>query len=61
MNSGESSKVASFTFLVPLIAVLTGTIFMNEPFTWTLLVGLILIVLSIYLVNYTKVIKKPHL
>lgn len=60
MNSGESSKVASFTFLVPLIAVLTGTIFMNEPFTWTLLVGLILIVLSIYLVNYTKVIKKPH-
>lgn len=60
MNSGESSKVASFTFLVPLIAVLTGTIFMNEPFTWTLLVGLILIVLSIYLVNYTKVINKPH-
>lgn len=61
MNSGESSKIAAFTFLVPLIAVLTGTVFMNEPFTWTLFVGLILIVISIYLVNYTKDIKKPNL
>lgn len=51
MNNGEASKVAAFTFLVPLIAVLTGTVFMDEPVTITLVVGLILIVLSIYLVN----------
>lgn len=52
INAGDASKVASFTFLVPLIAVLTGTVFMNEPFTYTLLVGLILIVVSIFFVNY---------
>ena len=51
INTGEASKVAAFTFLVPLIAVLTGTIFMQEPVTYTLAIGLVLIVLSIYLVN----------
>ena len=51
MRSGESSKVSSFTFLVPLIAVLLGTIFLNEPFTPSLLVGLVLILSSIYMIN----------
>lgn len=53
MNSGDSSKVASFTFLVPVIAVLVGTIFMDEPFTMSLFFGLILIILSISFVNYS--------
>lgn len=51
INKGEASKVAAFTFLVPLIAVLTGTIFMQEPVTYTLAIGLALIVTSICLVN----------
>ena len=51
MRSGESSKVSSFTFLVPLIAVLLGTIFLKEPFTISLLVGLVLILPSIYMIN----------
>lgn len=51
MSSGESSKVASFTFLVPLIAVVIGTLFLNEPFTYSLLLGLLLILISIYLIN----------
>ncbi|MGZ9583615.1 DMT family transporter [Paenibacillus marinisediminis] len=53
VSTGEASKVASFTFLVPLIAVLTSTIFLDEPFTYTLLLGLILIIISIYFVNYS--------
>lgn len=52
MNNGEASKVAAFTFLVPLIAVVTGTVFMQEAVTATLAIGLVLIVLSIYLVNH---------
>ncbi|MED4584574.1 DMT family transporter [Brevibacillus choshinensis] len=52
MNGGDASKVASFTFLVPLIAVATGTLFLHEPFTYSLVAGLVLIVLSICLVNY---------
>jgi drug/metabolite transporter (DMT)-like permease len=51
MNSGEASKVSSFTFLVPLIAVFLGTIFLNEPFTISLFAGLVLILLSIYIIN----------
>lgn len=51
MNSGESSKVSSFTFLVPLISVVMGTLFLGEPFTLSLLGGLFLILLSIYLIN----------
>ncbi|MED1467530.1 DMT family transporter [Bacillus salipaludis] len=53
VNSGEATKVASFTFLVPLIAVLVGTVFLGEKFTYSLLVGLILIVISIYFVNHS--------
>lgn len=51
INNGEASKVAAFTFLVPLIAVLAGAVFMGEEVTNTLAAGLCLIILSIYLVN----------
>ncbi|ACT00577.1 DMT family transporter [Paenibacillus sp. JDR-2] len=51
MDSGEASKVASFTFLIPLVAILIGTMFLHEPFTYSLLAGLALVLGSIYLVN----------
>jgi drug/metabolite transporter (DMT)-like permease len=51
VGSGDASKVASYTFLVPLIAVFSGTLFLHEPFTIYLVIGLILIGMSIYLVN----------
>lgn len=51
MSKGEAGRVSSFTFLVPLIAVLLGTIFLDEPFTITLFIGMVLILLSIYLIN----------
>lgn len=53
INAGEASKVASYTFLIPLIAILIGTLFLNEPFTLTLVAGLALILCSIILVNRT--------
>lgn len=51
--AGEASKVSSYTFLIPTIAVLIGTLFMDEPFTISLIVGLVLILLGIYYVNRT--------
>ncbi|MCU9614975.1 DMT family transporter [Caldibacillus lycopersici] len=59
MSSGESSKVSSFTFLVPLIAVLIGTLFLHEPFTINLFAGMILILFSIYLINRKQLKKAP--
>lgn len=49
--SGEASKVASYTFLIPLIAIFASAIFMNESITLNLLAGLLMIVVSIVLVN----------
>jgi drug/metabolite transporter (DMT)-like permease len=51
MDSGEASKVASYTFLIPLVAILIGTLFFHEPFTLSLLAGLVMIIVSIYFVN----------
>jgi drug/metabolite transporter (DMT)-like permease len=51
VNRGEASRVASFTFLVPLVSVISGTLMLNEPLTFSLLAGLIMIVLSIVFVN----------
>ena len=51
VNQGEASKVASTTFLVPLLSVLIGTVFLGEPFSYSLCLGLFLIVFSIYFVN----------
>ncbi|MEB3102075.1 DMT family transporter [Ferviditalea candida] len=51
VRSGEASKVAASTFIVPLISVSGSTLFLKEPFNPLLFWGLLLIVLSIYLVN----------
>ncbi|MEX1028493.1 MAG: DMT family transporter [Paenibacillaceae bacterium] len=51
--AGEASKVSSYTFLIPTVAILMGTLFMDEPFTISLMIGLVLILISIYYVNRT--------
>ncbi|PYI51656.1 DMT family transporter [Paenibacillus flagellatus] len=51
MDGGEAGKMASYTFLIPLVAISAGTLFLHEPFTVSLLAGLVLILLSIYFVN----------
>jgi drug/metabolite transporter (DMT)-like permease len=61
IGSGEASKVASYTFLIPLLAIFMGTLFMQEPFTLYLLVGMVLIVVSIYFVNRKPKSRVPTL
>ncbi|URJ51064.1 DMT family transporter [Paenibacillus polymyxa] len=51
VKSGDASKVASYTFLVPVISVFVSSLVLGEAITAFLLIGLILIGLSIYLVN----------
>src|SRR5699024_12651378 len=64
INQGEASKVGSATFLVPIISVLIGVVFLDEALTITLLIGMTLVGISIYLVNFNeqkmkeKVVKK---
>lgn len=49
--SGEASKIGSYTFLIPLIAILSSSIILHEPITLNLLIGLLLIIISICFVN----------
>ncbi|MCM3342461.1 DMT family transporter [Paenibacillus sp. MER TA 81-3] len=51
IGSGEASKVGSYTFLIPLISNIISITFLHEAITINLLVGLFLILISIYLVN----------
>ncbi|MFJ7826329.1 DMT family transporter [Psychrobacillus sp. NPDC096623] len=52
IREGEASKVGSFTFMVPIIAVILGAVFLDEPVTYLLVLGLIMVGLSIFIVNY---------
>ena len=45
------SRLASFTFLTPLVGVLAGGFFLNEPISSMLIVSLVLVGTGIYLVN----------
>lgn len=51
IRAGEASRVAAYIFAVPLTAVLIGAVFLDEPLSFSLLVGSALVVSGIYLVN----------
>ncbi|MED1203433.1 DMT family transporter [Heyndrickxia acidicola] len=51
VGSGEASKVGSYTFLIPLIAIIVSSLLLHESITINLVAGLIFILLSICLVN----------
>ncbi|MEI7028064.1 DMT family transporter [Paenibacillus sp. y28] len=51
VGSGEAGKVASFTFLIPLIAIFSSVLFMKEQITLNLVLGLLFIAASIFMVN----------
>ena len=52
LKKGEASRVASFNFLVPVIAIVIGTLLLDEPFNYSVFVGLAFVIVSIILVNY---------
>ena len=53
VRAGEASRVASFIFVVPLAAVVIGSVVLGEALGLPLLAGAALIVSGIYLVNRT--------
>jgi len=48
------SRLSAFTFFTPLFGVLSGILFIREEFTLSLMIGLPLVCLGIYLVNWRK-------
>ncbi|MGG4143273.1 DMT family transporter [Paenibacillus algorifonticola] len=51
IRNGDSAKVGSFMFLIPLIAIVFSVLFLNEHVTINLAVGLALVASSIIVVN----------
>ena len=49
--AGEASRMAGNTFLVPLVSVAAGTLFLGEPLTAMLAVGGAAVIGGVYLVN----------
>jgi drug/metabolite transporter (DMT)-like permease len=52
IHSYPVSKLSAFTFFTPIFGVLSGTLFLGEEFTVSLMVGLPLVSLGIFLVNW---------
>lgn len=48
----SASRLSAFTFFTPIFGVLSGIIFLGEEFTVSLMVGLPLVCLGIFLVNW---------
>lgn len=48
------SRLSAFTFFTPIFGVLSGILFIREEFTFSLMVGLPLVSVGIFLVNWRK-------
>jgi drug/metabolite transporter (DMT)-like permease len=48
------SRVSAFTFFTPIFGVIFGLLFLNEEFTVSLMVGLPLVSIGIFLVNWRR-------
>ena len=48
------SRLSAFTFFTPIFGVLSGVLFLGEEFTFSLMVGLPLVSIGIFLVNWRK-------
>jgi drug/metabolite transporter (DMT)-like permease len=48
------SRLSAFTFFTPIFGVLSGTILLSEEFTFSLMAGLPMVSVGIFLVNWRK-------
>lgn len=54
IHSYAVSRLSAFTFLAPLFGVLFGILFLSEEFTHSLMIGLPLVSLGIFFVNWRR-------
>lgn len=60
VGAGEASTVGSYTFIIPLIAVISSAIFLHEPIPLSLIGGLMLVVISILCVTIKPKVKQKE-
>lgn len=52
----DATRISANTFLVPLVSIAVGTLFLGESLTWSLAGGGALVIYSVYLVNSRQAI-----
>jgi len=52
----DATRISANTFLVPLVSITVGTLFLGESLTWSLAGGGALVVYSVYLVNARRAV-----
>lgn len=50
-NAGDANKIGSFTFLIPIVTIFLGVIFLKEFISISIVIGLLFVTASIYFVN----------
>ena len=62
IHSYAVSRVSAFTFLTPIFGVIFGILFLSEEFTFSLMIGLPLVSLGVFFVNWRRqaVQKRPR-
>ena len=58
VRAGEASRVSSFIFFVPLVAVLIGALLLDEALSPSLALGAALVVTGIYLANKASGVRR---
>lgn len=48
-----AAVAALYAYINPIVAMITGTFLLNEPFTFNLLLGAVITLAGVYLVNYS--------
>jgi drug/metabolite transporter (DMT)-like permease len=52
----SATRISTHTFINPVVAVIVGWVFGGEALTWEMLIATVLIVISVYLVLFRKVV-----
>ncbi|WP_018131444.1 DMT family transporter [Effusibacillus pohliae] len=62
VQKGSPELATMVTYLVPGTAIVWGALLLNEPVTWNLLIGLVLILSGVYVSNQTgSILPRKHL
>ena len=60
INSAGATKASMVAYVFPVVGAILGVTIMNEPFTWNLFFGCVVIILGVIIVNSQKPVHSVH-
>lgn len=53
--------VAKLVYLVPVVSVIAGILFLNEPFSWRTVLAMVIVFAGLYISRSTKIIQRENI